>query len=246
MSLTKRKRNLYDPKATAPYKLSRSRLENFVRCQRCFYLDRRLGIDRPSMPGFTLNVAVDELLKKEFDHYRVQREPHPLMKENSIEAIPYQHPDLARWRDNFKGITCYHHASHFEVSGAIDDIWQHKSGELIIVDYKATSKDGRVTLDDQWKQAYKRQMEIYQWLFRQNGFGVASTAYFVYANALKTPDRFSAQLKFDIQLIPYAGDDSWVEGALLDAQQCLAAAELPPPADDCEFCAYRALAREVE
>ena len=40
--------------------------------------------------------------------------------------------------------------------------------ELIIVDYKATAKNGEVNLDADWQIGYKRQMEIYQWLFRQN------------------------------------------------------------------------------
>ena len=30
----------------------------------------------------------------------------------------------------------------------------------------------------------KRQMEIYQWLLRKNGFKVSDTGYFVYANGI--------------------------------------------------------------
>lgn len=69
MLKAQRTRNLFDPKSDKPYKLSRTRLENFIRCPRCFYLDRRLGIDRPSMPGFTLNIAVDALLNKKCTRY---------------------------------------------------------------------------------------------------------------------------------------------------------------------------------
>ena len=63
----RRKSGLYDPKDTKPFRLSRSRLDVFLNCPRCFYLDRRLGIDR--LPGFpfALNNAVDKLLKLEFD-----------------------------------------------------------------------------------------------------------------------------------------------------------------------------------
>ena len=62
-----RTRNIFDPKSKEPFRLSRSRLELFVDCPRCFYLDRRLGTDRPPGFPFTLNSAVDTLLKKEFD-----------------------------------------------------------------------------------------------------------------------------------------------------------------------------------
>ena len=94
----KRSRNLVGPALKEPFKLSRSRLENFIRWPRCFYLARRLGLDRPSMPGFTLNMAVDALLKKEFDLYRSKGEPHPLMVKHGVNAVPFKHPDLDTWR----------------------------------------------------------------------------------------------------------------------------------------------------
>ena len=55
------------------------------------------------------------------------------------------------------------------ITGAVDDIWVTPDGELIIVDYKSTSKDTEVNLDAEWQDGYKRQMEVYQWLLRQKG-----------------------------------------------------------------------------
>lgn len=246
MGLVKRIRNLFNPKAKEPYNLSRSRLENFIRCPRCFYLDRRLGIDRPSMPGFTLNMAVDTLLKKEFDVYRAKVEPHPLMKENRVDAVPFQHKDLDIWRENFKGLEYHHKPTNLIITGAIDDVWVQPDGKLIIVDYKATSKDGEVSLDDEWKDSYKRQMEIYQWIMRGMGFDVSNTGYFVYANGRKDLDGFNGTLCFHIQLIPHAGDSAWVEGAVRAACDCLKSDTLPASSEACEYCAYRSLSREVE
>lgn len=71
---SKRTRNLYDLNSSEPYKLSRSRIEVFMQCPRCFYLDRRLGVDRPPGFPFALNSAVDALLKKEFDLLREKGE----------------------------------------------------------------------------------------------------------------------------------------------------------------------------
>lgn len=246
MRLVKRIRNLFQPKAEQPYKLSRSRLENFIRCPRCFYLDRRLGIDRPSMPGFTLNSAVDALLKKEFDVYRAKGEPHPLMKEHGVDAVPFQHKDLDVWRENFKGMQYHHKPTNFIVTGAIDDLWVNRAGQLIVVDYKATSKDGKVSLDDEWKDGYKRQMEIYQWILRGMGYDVLDTGYFVYANGRKDLDGFNGTLSFHTQLISYTGDCAWVEKAVQDAWECLSSDKMPTCHDGCEFCAYRKLMRDVE
>ena len=81
----KRVRNLFEPSSKVPYKLSRSKLELFLNCPRCFYLDRRLGTGQPQGPAFSLNVAVDKLLKKEFDTHRAKGESHPLMKTYGID-----------------------------------------------------------------------------------------------------------------------------------------------------------------
>jgi hypothetical protein len=72
-----KERGLYDPKDKKPFKVSRSGIELFTECPCCFYLNNRLGIRRPSGPPFNINKAVDALLKKEFDVYRVKGAAHP-------------------------------------------------------------------------------------------------------------------------------------------------------------------------
>ena len=59
---------------------------------------------RPFPLPFTLNSAVDNLCKNEFDHYRAKQEPHPLFIEHGIDAVPYQHEKIDEWRTNFTGI----------------------------------------------------------------------------------------------------------------------------------------------
>ena len=241
-----RTRNLYDPMSSEPYRLSRSKIELFLKCQRCFYLDRRLGINRPDGPPFTLNVAVDALLKKEFDIHRARGEPHPLMKSYGVDAIPFAHPDMNVWRSNFKGIEFLHPQTNFLVTGAIDDVWKGSDGKLIVVDYKATSTEKEISLDDDWKQSYKRQMEIYQWLFRQNGYEVSDTGYFVYVNASKDKEAFDRTLEFSIQLLPYRGSDIWIPDALHEIQLCLKRETPPPASEDCEWCAYTRAIKNIK
>ena len=241
----KRERNIFDPKTKAPFKLSRSRLENFLRCSLCFYLDRRLGVDQPPGFPFTLNNAVDHLLKKEFDIHRVARSAHPLMEQYGVDAIPFEHPDLEKWRENFVGIQYLHEPTNLIITGAVDDIWINPKGELIVVDYKATSTETEITLDAEYRQSYKRQMEIYQWLFRRNGFAVSNTGYFVYVNALKDKKAFDKKLEFEVKLLSYTGSDVWVEKTITDAHACLMKNTPPASSKDCEYCAYRATANEA-
>ncbi|MBI1960787.1 MAG: PD-(D/E)XK nuclease family protein [Candidatus Liptonbacteria bacterium] len=242
----RRTSNLFDPASTKPFVLSRTRLENFLRCPRCFYLDRRLGVDQPAGFPFSLNAAVDHLLKKEFDIYRASREPHPLMKKHRIDAIPFAHDQLEEWRDTRRGITHLHEPTNLIITGAVDDIWIAPDGELMIVDYKATAKDGEVTLDAEWQGGYKRQMEIYQWLFRRNRFAVSPTGYFVYVNGKRAADAFDNRLEFDAKIIPYTGDDAWIEHTVIAAHEALMGNTIPSSAAECDYCRYRLVAAEAE
>ena len=124
-------------------------------------------------------------------------------------------------------------------------MWVNPEGEYIVVDYRSTAKDTEVTLDADWQISYKRQMEIYQWLFRKNGFKVSNTGYFVYCNGNTHKEAFDGRLEFDVKIIPYDGDTSWVEDTILDAIQCLKSDRLPAPGADCDFCKYRKAVKET-
>lgn len=231
-------RNVFSPQSKVPFKISRSKIDLYIECPRCFYLDQRLGIKRPSMPAFTLNVAVDHLLKKEFDIHRSKREPHPLMKHYGIKAVPVDHEKLESWRNNFVGIQYLHPETNLLIYGAIDDLWQDENGRYIVVDYKATSTKDEIKLEGGYKEVYKRQAEIYQWLLDKNNLPVSKTAYFVYVNGKKDREAFDGKLEFDAQIIPYSGDFGWVEKTLVDIKNCLLSEEIPKSNPDCEYCQY--------
>jgi PD-(D/E)XK nuclease superfamily len=217
------KKYIYTPGQEDPFRISRSKVDLFLNCPCCFYLDVRLGVKRPPGFPFNLNSAVDALLKKEFDHYRAENLPHPYMIGAGINAIPYQNIQLETWRSNFKGVSFVHEATNLET---------------FVVDYKATSKADAVTLDADWQIGYKRQMEFYQWLLRQNGYTVATQGWFVYCNGLKDKSVFNNRLDFTVSMLPYVGDDSWVNPTLHAIKDCLDADEIPNAADDCEYCQY--------
>ncbi|MFA7310058.1 MAG: PD-(D/E)XK nuclease family protein [Candidatus Paceibacterota bacterium] len=223
------------------WRLSRSKISLFLECPRCFYIDNKLGTARPPGFPFNLNSAVDALLKKEFDVHRAGKTAHPLMEAYGVDAVPFDDERMDAWRDALKrGVEFRHPETGFPISGAVDDVWVRPNGELIVVDYKATSKDGKITeLDQEWHIGYKRQLEVYQWLLRRNGFKVSNTGYWVYANAHTDKKAFDAQLEFEITLVPYEGDDSWVETTLLNIKKCLVSDALPDAAADCDYCRYR-------
>lgn len=225
--------------------MSRTKIELFTQCKRCFYLDTCRGVGRPKGPPFALNSAVDTLMKKEFDIHRARQSSHPLMKAYGIDAVPLAHERLEEWRDSLRrGVSFLHKPTNLFVRGGIDDVWVNPLGELIIVDYKATSKEGVITLDDEWKIQYKRQMEIYQWLFRQNGFKVSDTGYFIYVNGKTDRKAFDGRLEFDVAVIPYKGKTDWIEGTLVEMKACLMGGKIPVGSPDCEICSYVVLLEE--
>jgi hypothetical protein len=222
--------------------LSRTALELFTRCQHCFYLQRALNVPQPPSIPLTLAVATDALLKSEFDAVRETGAAHPVWKREGLRVRAYNHSDIENWRDFRKGIR-FTHSSGTDVYGAVDDVWENlDTGQLHIVDYKSTSKKGDPSIEDGWGPGYKRQMEIYQWLFRQSGHSIDSTGYFLYVNGSKE-GRFyengtDGVMRFRTTIIPYTGDDSWVADTVDAAIACLNSTRIPPVNDNCDICKY--------
>jgi CRISPR/Cas system-associated exonuclease Cas4 (RecB family) len=219
--------------------LSRSKLELFNDCPRCFYADLKLGVKRPPSFPMTLNNAVDALFKKEFDRHREFKTVHPLLKDSGVDAIPFQHPEFEDWRKRNRGVRFLHEKSGFEVYGLVDDVWQdRRTKELIVADYKATSKSTEVNLDAEWQNSYKRQVEVYQWLLRQRGFKVSDKSYFVYTNARQDLPEFGDTLRFVTKLVPYVGNTGWIEVTLQNATKLLKQANPPLATPTCKFCEF--------
>ena len=242
--LRTRKGSIYQKGTNEAFKISRSKFSNFLDCPRCFYLERVKGLKDPSMPGWALNTAVDELLKKEFDHYRKNQKPHPFVIKNKLHFIPFQHEKIDYWRDALRGgIAFTDPDTNLEIHGGVDDIWVNpETKELAVVDYKAQSKKEPVEtgayLEDQYHQSYKVQMDIYVYILRQMKFKVSDTAYFLVCNGLKTPDKFDATLQFDLTLVPYKTNDSWVKNKIIDMKKTLESKDVPEINKFCEKCLY--------
>ena len=251
MPSKKYSRSLYSPLSDKPYKLSRSRIDNFQNCPRCFYLHERKGVKAPSGPTFNLNNAVDNLYKNEFDFYRKEKKPHPIMIKNDIDCVPYENENLAEWRNAFKGIQYHDKKTNFIIFGGIDDVWINKNGELHIVDYKATAKKNfKPNFDTGWEVCYKRQIEIYQWLFKKNGFKVSDIGFIIYANGKSDEKEFGGNLMFDEHLYPLMCDTDWVDKILEEMFECLKSESLPKTGGGwngkgCEQCAYKKQLYEI-
>ena len=258
-----RHRGIYKPERNEPYELSRGRLEAFINCEACFWLDRVKGVKFPSIPGFLLNTNTDTLLKKDLDQFRGNG-PHPIMSAAGLSQLrPFSHEDIGRWESSLhfgsspNHFNTMHEETNILFGGGIDDIWENvESGELHIVDYKSTAQMGAhpTPLDEtfiappedpikvDYKAGYRRQMEMYQWILRRKGFSVSDTGYFLYvdgqhkneAGMIDPNDPSQAWMRFNTAIIPFVGDDSWVEAALSRAKITLEKDYCPEHAVNCE------------
>ena len=239
-----RHRGTYKPDREEPYEISRSRIEAFQRCPACFWMDRARGIKFPGMIPFLLNSATDALLKKDFDVYREIQKPHPIMKRYGLgHLVPFAHENLKKWENSlhFGASPDYfnilHEPTNLLFGGGLDDVWLNtKTKELHIVDYKSTSKGlnkektalEKINLDGHYSGAYKRQMDMYTWIMRGKGFEVSNKGYFLYVNGDKyfedgmlNDEGNKAKMMFDVQIIEYIVNTSWIEKALHDVKTCL-------------------------
>lgn len=223
--------------------LSWSKVNLFIQCPRCFYREQILGKKRPGIDPdvFSLNKAVDTLWKKEFDEYREKQLPHPIMAAHNIDAVPLKYYLLSDWR-NYKagGIRFFDDSSGIEFFGVVDDIWINSSNELIIVDYKATSKQKRyvaIDITDKWKNSNQLQIEFYASLFRKNGYLVNDTGYLI-CSFVQDKKAFDQRLDFESYLQPCVINDAWVEVIINDIRSCLEQDKMPPFNENCEFCKF--------
>lgn len=235
---------------TIELKLSRTGIEQHIRCPRCFYLQRKLKLKQPESIPLTLAVAVDALLKNEFDAVRETGASHPLWQLENLNVRAFQHENIDLWRSNFRGVRIKHE-SGAEIYGAVDDIWENlDTHELHIVDYKSTSKQGDPDLNSGFGEGYKRQMELYQWLFRMAGFKVSPIGYFLYVNGSKQGGFYREEIEgfmsFKTTLIPYTGNDDWVASAVDSAILCYQSDQMPVSGSDCDSCRYFAERYAIE
>ncbi len=233
------KKKKYDNLVDAPYSISRSKLELFLNCPRCFYVENKFGVNLPNYSTYQLNHAVDKLLKREFNHYRLFALKHPIMKEYSLDAIPFFHEKIKEWQDtNNGGIKFHHPDTNFIVTGAIDDLWVNSINEIIVVDYKATAIEGSAGPTGRWLKSCQRQLDVYAWLLQKNNFNVHELGYFVYCNGNTKQKKLNVTLNFDISLIPHKIDTTWIEDALHKAYVCLNNNTIPNYTKKCQICTF--------
>jgi hypothetical protein len=213
-----------------PIQLSPNSLNLFLECPLCFWLEKRRGIRRPQPYPYTLNAAVDLLLKEEFDKYRARKELPPLILANNIPAKLFQNQELINeWRDNFKGIRYYDSDLDAILFGAVDDILEFEGSKLAPLDYKTTGSAVPTVYD-----RFQLQMDTYTHLLEKNGYSTPRKGCLAFYIVDKKSG-FEDKLPFRKEIHLIDTDPSYVQGIFEDAVATLRKVTPPDHSQDCQF-----------
>ena len=218
-----------------PLKISRANLQLMKECPRCFWLYKHKGIGRPQGYPYTLSIAVDQLLKSEFDEYREKGKMHPVLIKHSGLTEAHLYPDqaqLQKWRNNFEGLKYHDEGLDATLFGAVDDMLEFSDGSLAVIDYKSSGAKEISVYDD-----YQMQMDTYTYILEQLGLKTARKAYFVFFQVDKT-DGFRGRLPFRGEIREVTTDPSYIYDLFSKAAQ-LARSDTPPPShSECQYCTW--------
>ncbi|MEK7664222.1 MAG: PD-(D/E)XK nuclease family protein [Patescibacteria group bacterium] len=213
--------------------LSPNSLNLYLECPHCFWLDKKLGLRRPPPYPYALNVAVDVLLKEEFDAYRKRNELHPLLLENKIKVKLFGNQRLLdQWRDNFQGIRYYDKELGAALFGAVDDILEFNDGKLAPLDYKSTGSRVANVYD-----RFQLQLDTYTFLLEKNGYKTPRKGYLAFYIVDKDKG-FIDRLPFRKEIHEIETNPSDIYEIFKDAVAVLKSDNPPAHSKDCPFAKW--------
>lgn len=210
--------------------LSPNSLNLYLECPCCFWLEKKAKIKRPQPYPYALNIAVDFLLKKEFDGYRKKGGSHPLLESHQIKAKLFQNQELLnQWRNNFSGIRYYDQDLKAIIFGAVDDILEFEDGKLAPLDYKSSGSATANVYD-----RFQIQMDVYTYLLEKNGFLTPRKGYLAFYLVDKE-NGFEGRLPFKKELREIETDPSDIHQLFKEAVALLKREVPPPHSRECQY-----------
>lgn len=210
-----------------PHTLSPTALNLFKECPRCFWLQYRHSIKRPSGPFPSLPNGMDKILKEYFDNCAKEKQlPPELKKIDENFGFFDDFEKLSEWRNPFRGLR-WEDSKGNVLRGAIDNLLT-KENEFVIVDFKTRGFPLKGDLPIQ----YNLQISTYSYLLLQNGYSPSKIAYIFLLYPIKCET--GNLVRFQIETIPINVNLNIVEETFNSAITTLSRDN--PPLFECKFC----------
>ena len=176
------KRKLYIKENLSPFTISRSKIDLFFDCNRCFYLDQKYGIKRPHGTSLVINNFVVNHFKSILEKFRKDQKIYPESLQLKKKLIPSSNPLLEEWSHPFKGISFIDKKTNFKIKANLDDIWEcQESSKNYPIIIKSTSRKKNINSETIWP-GYWKQLSLYSYLLSKNSVNVGSSGILIYLN----------------------------------------------------------------
>ena len=216
------------------YRLSPSSLALYTECPHCFWLQMVKRVKRPDTPFPSLPSGVDKLLKEHFDRYRKMGKLPPELERHHITAKLFKDKVLLdEWRNypGGKGLQWEDRKSGVVLRGYVDEILQ-TSGKLIVLDFKTRG----FPIKEDTAQYYQDQMDLYNFLLRNNGYDTEDFAYLLFFHPSNVD--MDGDFVFETELQEIKVNVDHARRLFLDAIKVLSEKTPPDSSKECGFCRW--------
>jgi len=170
---------------------------------------------------------MDRILKIHFDKFRDRGEMPPELRNGDCKEC-HLFKDaklLTEWRNNFHGVR-WTDTDGNVLFGAIDNLLV-RGKKLIVLDYKTRG----YPVKEDTAAFYQNQVDIYNFLFRKNGYETEDHAYLLFYVPKHVTD--TGEVVFDTELVKMEVD---VDNAEKLFKRALKVLESECPKETCEWC----------
>ncbi len=255
-------------------RLSKSSIDKFINCPRCFWFQQRFKLGQPDMISSKVWKGVERLTIAHYEsHRRAATTPENLVGQVPAGAIPIQLDS-----DGMKSMRYWGKGMPFQVDGitvttALDDMLQipdgsqPKGSRYAVIDYKSKSK---LTDEESTAQMYQTQADVFDLAANINGYPTDGTVYFDYCSPVSIEgaeppvgagDVGYTMQKWASQVITLKADHDRIKKLVLAAAACIEG-PMPEPkltrsivargqnkgqekVDGCQVCVYLLEREEV-
>lgn len=213
-------------------RLSPSKINTFMDCKRCFWLAVNEGLKQPSGPFPSLPSGMDKIIKEHFDRFRDAGEVPPELAEADVDAVPFPDEDFLAKARNWRSEPRYEDPeTGAVVAGAVDDLLLNPDDEIIVLDYKTRGYPPKTAVPGY----YRRQVNLYNLILRQNGYATADHGLLLYYYPDTVMEDGGIVFHTEFHEVPV--DLAAAQDLVRDAVATLQGPQ-PPVNPDCEFCRW--------
>jgi hypothetical protein len=224
-------------------RLSKSTLEEYVRCPRCWWLSKTQNLKVPDGIRAGVPMGIDRVLKGHYDAHRAAKTvPPELVGKIPGGLYPGDRMSLADMRNWRKGLAVA--VGPYELSTAFDDLLYNPATKLYNM-FDAKSK-AKLTNEEDTMRYYQTQADAYDLALNANGYPTDGWGYFAYYSPLNVaplpvvqdvPEHTVVPFTWNCQVVRIRVDHARIRDLVARAGKCLEG-KLPDPSENCLTCAY--------